>query len=592
MVVALYTTHLEALGRFLKIYGQTNHNEGLAIEAAIQKVVQMHAPRSDAVRAAGDSAISKGEVCLSRYSDGQYYRCEVIDWMAQDNVLVHFIDYGNDEMISTKDMLSLKAHKGMSEADYLLNAVAQAKEYILAAYWNTHWTDQALAEIRSMVVNATVATEMFSSVRDFVFINISIVEHGIADLANYLIDRGIGQVIDLRSQREQLMLIVDGLQEKGDGPSAYMANVLSMHSKHEVMVSHVQDGPFLFYVQLKKENQSLEEMMRELQRLRLREFPTDILIGMACLVRHEMVVYRGLISQIGPTSVVVSLVDYGRRVVVSYASIFEMPGQYLKLKVFAIRSTIAGYRKLDRYNKEIKDRFREIVMGPEGCHITIKVTPLEGSSTMQYCEVFQGTDTVVYNELLRLQTKSFELGQNEPVPNGFEGPVKITWCHSPARLYVRLVRKEEEYQKLAVLLNDYYEGETRPALTEIRIGAICALKANKQWYRTEILDIKKADDGQKTLIVNFIDVGRDVEVGLTVMKRLNYDICQVPPMALECSLYQVNVENCPGTVAQFVRAINLDKYPNRVYTMRVSKRTLCKQMRFNTQLLSPPADLQ
>lgn len=571
MVVPLFTTHVEAIGRFLKIYGQTNQNEGIAIEAAIQKVLRDH---PDAQKCAGDHLIAVGSLCLSKYSDGLYYRCKVIDHEAQDNVLVHFIDYGNDEIISMKDMIDLTTIAG-AEVEYLLKAAAQAKEYVLAGYWNTNWNESALTEIRGLIVNEVVQTECFSSVRDYIFINIAIAEREIADLSNYLIEtRNIGQVIDLRSQRELLMLIVDGLEAKdmNMGQMAYTSNTLNQHSKYEVMVSHVQDGPFLFSIQLKKELPDLETMMKELQRLRLREFPTDILIGMACLVRAD-VIYRGLVTLMGPTSVVVCLVDYGRTVTVSYNHLYEIPAQYLKRKIFAIKSTITGYKKLDRYNKQLKERFREIVMGPEGCNLTIRVTPLEGSPSLHYCEVYLGTGVNVYDELMKVQTKFLELAINEPVPNGFDGEAKITWCYSPARFYVRLVRKEEEYQKLAIQLNEFFEGsgnpDGRPALTEIRIGAICALKGKRQWYRTEIKDIKKTDDGQRTLIVNLIDVGRDVEVGLTILKRLNYDFCQIPPLALECALCKVNVEENPGTVNQFLQAINLQQYPDRVYVMKV-----------------------
>lgn len=574
MVVPLFATHVEAIGRFLKIYGQTNHNEGIAIEGAIQKVIKSYTPTNDRFLGSGDNSIKIGDICLSKYSDGSYYRCKVIGHEAQDNVLVHFIDYGNDEIISLKDMISLTSSSS-SEAEYLLTAVAQAKEYVLAAYWNTNWTEKVLSEIRSMLMNEVVETEMFSSVRDYIFINIAIPEHGIPDLSNHLIERGDGQVIDLRSQREQLMLIVDGIDQKFEGPMAYTSNTLNMHSSYEVMISHVQDGPFLFSVQLKKETPEMESMMRELQSLRLQEFPTDMLVGMACLVRTD-VVYRGLITQLGPSTVVVCLVDYGRTVVAPYHNLHAIPARYLKRKIFAIRSSITNYKKLDRYNKQIKDHFREVVMGPEGCNLTVKVTPLEGSALMHYCEVFV-SGVNIFDELLQLQTKNFELACNEPVPNGFVGQVRITWCSSPARLYVRLLRKEEDYQKLAILLNEYFDGEHRPALTEIRIGAICALKGKKQWYRTEILDIKKTDDGQKTLIVNLIDVGRDVEVGLTVLKRLTYDLCQIPPLALECALYNVNVEENPGSVAQFVRAINLEEHPNRVYTMKVSPWETCPE---------------
>lgn len=570
-MVPLFATHVEAIGRFLKIYGQSNHNEGIAIEAAIQKVAKSHVPSPGI-----EDLIKTGDICLSKYSDGAYYRCKVMDHQARDNVLVHFIDYGNDESISMKDMISLKSIMGtIPEAEYLLKAVAQAKEYVLAAFWNGQWTEQSLAEIRLLIVNEVVQTEMFSSVRDYIFINIAMAERGITDLSQYLIEqRGVGQVIDLRSQREQLMLIVDGLEEKTEGPVAYLSNTLSMHLSYEVMVSHVQDGPFLFYVQLKKENAELEALMKELQKVRLSEFPTDIQNGMACLVCIDAIIYRGMITQIGPTSVVVCLVDYGRSVTVAYQNLYGIPTRYTKQKVFAIRSSISGYKKLDRYNRQLKERFREIVMGPEGCNLTIKVTPLEGSAFIHYCELFFSGGASVFEEMLKLQTKYFELAINEPIPNCFNGEVKVTWCYSPARVYVRLLRKEEEYQRLALALNEFFEGgagDCRPALTEIRIGAICALKANRQWFRTEIMDIKKTEDGQKTVIVNFIDVGRDVEVPLTVLKRLNYDFCQIPPLSLECTLYNVRLDEKPGAAAQFVGAINLEQHPNRVYMMKVSR---------------------
>lgn len=570
----MFTTHVEAIGRFLKVYGQTNQNEGVAIEGAIRDIVQKKKVGGSPDLTTLRSTIKVGALCLSKYTDGQYYRCKVIDHEAQDNLLVHFIDYGNDEIISMKDMHSL-TDRADPNVEYLLTVSPQAKEYVLAGYWNTHWTEQALAEIRGLIVNEVVKMECYSSVRDYILINIIIEERSIPDLSQYLIEqRGMGQVIDLRSQRELLMLVVDGLEERdlNMGQVAYTANTLNQHSRYEVIVSHVQDGPFLFCVQLKREQPELKSMMDELQRVPLREFPTDVLIGMPCLVRKDFV-YRGLVTLMAATSVVVTLIDFGRTVTVSYNHLYEIPPQFLRQKVFAIRSTIAGYKKLDRYNKQLKERFFELVTGPQASNLTINVTPLEGSPSLHFCELFLDAGENVFDEMMKVQTKFLELAENEPVPNGYQGQVKITWCHSPARFFVRMLRKESEYQRLAILINEYFEGGTnRQSLSEIRIGAICAIKAKEQWYRAEILDIKKTEEGQRTVIVNMVDIGRDVEIGLTVLKRLNYDLCQIPPLSLECALHKVNVTENPGTVAQFNRAIDLQKHPERVYLMKVCPR--------------------
>lgn len=571
MVVPLFATHVEAIGRFLKIYGQTNHNEGLSIEAAILALVQSSPQKVD-MQLLRDR-VQVGSLCLSRYNDGQFYRCKVIDQVAADQILVHFIDYGNDEILSIKDMLTLEDRRGDTNADFLLSVAPQAKEYVLAGYWNTHWTEEALAEIRGLVVNEVVKVECYSSVRDLIFINIAIEERGIQDLSQYLIEqRDIGQVIDLRSQRELLMLVVDGLEEEDQQQLShvvYTSNTLNMHSRYDVAVSHVQDGPFLFCVQLKRELAELDRLMAELQRVQLRQSPTDVLVGMACLVRKDRV-YRGLVTLMGPSSVVVCLVDFGRSVTVSYQHLFEIPAQFLRQKVFAIRSSIAGHKKLDRHNQEMKLRFADLVTGPAATNLTIKVTPLEGTSALHYCDVFSDTQNV-FDDLLKLQTRSFVLGENEPIPSGYVGPVRVTACHSPARFFVRHLRKEEEYQRLAVVLNEYFqEANNRPALSEIRIGAICALKTGSQWHRAEILDIKKTEDGKRTVIVNLVDVGRDVEIGLTLLKRLNFDLAQVPPLAIECSLHRVKVEDNPGVVAQFARAIDAQRHPERVFTLKVS----------------------
>jgi hypothetical protein len=56
-----------------------------------------------------DSFPVKGEVIAARYSDGNWYRGEVIELKSDNRILVHFVDYGNTNVVNVCDICSLPA---------------------------------------------------------------------------------------------------------------------------------------------------------------------------------------------------------------------------------------------------------------------------------------------------------------------------------------------------------------------------------------------------------------------------------------------------------------------------------------------------
>jgi hypothetical protein len=79
-------------------------------------------------------------------------------------------------------------------------------------------------------------------------------------------------------------------------PAAFKSNVLPFQSV-KVRISHVENGPFLFYVQLESLESDYQQLFGKLQRTELRpERPSSI--GMPVLVRRDKQILRAAVAKL------------------------------------------------------------------------------------------------------------------------------------------------------------------------------------------------------------------------------------------------------------------------------------------------------
>lgn len=547
-MLTLLITHVDTLGTLVKIVGQINLRKRDSIEEAIESHLS--------ARSEVPKTLRIGELCLARYPlDGHFYRSSVVDHVGDGLITVRFIDYGNAEDIKMEDIRTMNNR-------FLQDEKPLANSYILASVWSPEWTENNLNAIRDHFINCTVEVDCLYKVRDYDFVTLRM--DGIPDLAQYLIETmDVGQRIEFKSQRDILISFTDGLEQTqtGQGRTAFTATCLSINTEYEVLCSYVQDGPFLFCIQLSHELAELDRMMAKMNELtQLTQMQDTMSQGRPCLVRYRNRNNRALITSVGAATCTVSLVDYGNTVTVPQQQIFEIPARFLNRKIFSIRATISGHKQLDRTNSLIKERFMEMVtsrMEP----IRVRVVPLEGSPSVHYCE-FLGKDNV-YDELFRLQVRPLELAEAEPIPSRYVGPVRITFIHTVKRFYVIFEDKLRLRSQLADELCQHCEEDARP-MTEIRNGAICAAMWQGKWFRAEIRDIRTTTDHAVCVLVNLIDDGRDIEIPVGELKGLNYHFSKIPPIVFECSLYGLQADGDLTTI--FRKAIELE---NKIYQIKV-----------------------
>lgn len=168
-------------------------------------------------------------------------------------------------------------------------------------------------------------------------------------------------------------------------PAAFKTNVLAFQSVKKVRVSHVENGAFMFYVQLESLDGEFQEMFGKLQRSELHFFKSrPSTIGMACLARHDKKIYRAAIAkcpQNPSQDFIVNFVDFGFSAAVKFDNIFHIPEEFLNQFTFAMPFSLIGVNanEIKVLEKEVAFYFKQLT---ENRVMTLKCVPSNGELTL------------------------------------------------------------------------------------------------------------------------------------------------------------------------------------------------------------------
>ena len=119
----IFVTHMNADGRLLRIFGQTDKKTMISVESLMQQLTPRFAR---GIGAPGPESLATGIVCCAMF-ENQYYRARIVSPHEHDRVVVQFLDYGNYEILYPRDIRLLDA---IPEAQQLQLVPPLATEYI------------------------------------------------------------------------------------------------------------------------------------------------------------------------------------------------------------------------------------------------------------------------------------------------------------------------------------------------------------------------------------------------------------------------------------------------------------------------------
>lgn len=626
----LYVTHVDGEGHFLKISGQLDQPSSLMIESLFESACEN---LEKGVGSVSPAAIHEGIICAAKYKDGTYYRAKIINTtnLATGLVGVHFIDYGNKDIISLSTIRFLDSYDPM-----FLQLRGQATDYYLSRIMHPSgkWEEPLILKLQSLLCYTEYPVTVDVQTRSLPLIS---VQFKGTDLSTHLVSNRLGVALPIVKQ-EVLLLQMSGENQQvpnwqtafssNESPSytehvpffinqnfpsnpasamrlqqnvalpfngtvpppslisqrllvtnnkatrnpvnlrppvrqpqqvapannavpvtpptpptaaavaskpgspkkstTYKSRLLEVNSQHKVFVSFAEEGPELFAVQLVTDAKKLQDMMDDINRRPHSSLAEPPMIGTVCLGRMsgDRIICRAIVMNLSGSQCKLFFVDFGDTEMVSYYDIFDIPEEYVKPNVFAMRFCLSGVKKLEK-GPHLNETFKQLVNGKV---LTLRVVSPEGPPLIQYGELYLDNKNVLDLLLANMKDK-LQFKWMGMLPLGTRQSVLVSYVDSCIKFYVQLSDKIDELNAVMDAVKVHCENSSPPG--ELPVGAACCARFpdDDNWYRARIRESRG-----KKVVVAYVDYGNEQEIEISDLRTISPDLIKLPAQALKCAL--------------------------------------------------------
>jgi hypothetical protein len=630
--VEIFVTCIENDGPLLKLWAQLDRTQATTVERLILQL------RDQFERGLGiPSAVDVGQLCCARYNDGVYYRARVTGPadLSLGQVTVHFIDYGNSEVVSLSDVRSLEENA----LAVLASVSDQATDFFLAGVLPLTgvWDENSLAFIRQALCYEELKSLVVAQIGNKRLIRVF---YNNEDFAQILIASKIGVSIAIHAQQALIQayyglnsamplfagftvpppsrMLLNHLRGQvltvppppairmecnsqhvlGNVPSfretarIFTTPVLELNSEHMVYVSYVEDGPLSFTVQLQATEGTLSTVMDEMNKSLPVPFTQPLMPGSVCLGRcmEDQTLCRAVVLNVLDDKCKLYYVDFGNSEVVPYSAIFELPKQFVIPEVTALHFGLAGLKNVT-ISEDIKSYFKELVAEKL---LRLRVVPPEGPPIKQYGELhLNGTDVL---ELLIQKMKERQILCNFPVMSvpqvGTRDAVKVSYVINASNFYVQLEANAEALKSVMLAVEAVCTGVAPLQESQLQVGFSCCAQYSEdgKWYRAKILSVSSS-----SVEVVYVDYGNTDCVSLSSVKCIDPSLVKIlNAQAIPCCLcgFQDNVNEHLAakfeeiTLDKTLTMVVMDKLPNDVVLVELYDDCLGSHVNVGAHLLS------
>ncbi|XP_050584863.1 maternal protein tudor isoform X2 [Bombus affinis] len=566
----IFVTHIEPCHTFLRIWGQIDKNSATCVERMILPLVEQFTRRQNCVKTQSDS-LRINALCCAKFQNEGYYRARIKHINNIDNtVLLHFIDYGNLELLPIQEIHLLDDIPG-SESLQSFPPVAFQFTLMHLLPVNDHWSNEVIESIQKtlryneykIVIHTITNTDNFIKlvyndedfsemlIRRFIAKKATLLEmyssRGITDPELLLYEKNLGSLHSAENEVQEFQqndCSCCAAQQKHMQHASvqetlvFKSRVLDVSSKHDVYVSFVEDGPHKFSVQLQSTTQILHILMRDINNHPLEPLQEPPLPGSVCLGRYtrDKVLCRAVVMSVMENKCKLYYVDFGHTEVLPYTDIFKLPPHFINPRVLSIRFTLSGVHELS-VTATMKEYFKQVLAGKL---LVLHVCPPEGPPLVQYGELYDNGKNI--KDLLRqafpppLMLKSINCFTYQTPKSLFVGDivnVYVSFVESYKKFFVRL---EDYVPSLELVMNnlaDFCKTAPTLSLAELKVGLPCAALYDNHWYRARILNI----NGDKIRVL-YVDYGNEETVTLKSLRSIRADLVKIlPAQAIKCTLH-------------------------------------------------------
>lgn len=523
----LFITHVETDGPLLKIWGQIDRNAATCVERMILPLSEKFAQGLGAPNSS--YSLPPNVICCARFQNDGYYRAKICNVQPSGNVLVHFIDYGNFEVLPPT---AIRLLDNIPSAASLHGLPPLALEFVLANVLpvNGIWDPETIESIKQSLRYADLKGILHSVVGSHRLLKLC---YNNEDFGELLVSKNLAVSVTLqemfaatrqppRQHGTQFPREVRAQVPAGSYPHrpqvntyaepatrsnaavqedwrssqhrqppphvpealVFKSRVLDVGSVHDVYVSFVEDGPLKFSVQVKSTAAILSELMTNINKYPTAPLQEPPLPGSVCLGRYSLdkVLCRAVVMAVMEHKCKVYYVDFGHTEVLPYSDIFQLPPQYINPRVLSIRFTLSGLKDLD-ITEPIKEYFKKIVSGKP---LVLQVRPPEGPPLIQYGDLYDGGINI--RDLLkeRCSTVAVPVFYQEPLvlKPGFKDIVHVSYVESCTKFFIQLDSRIKSLNSIMACLAEYAQKAPQLEEKRLKVGWPCCASyvEDQQWW--------------------------------------------------------------------------------------------------------------
>ena len=539
-----FVSHFESPSSF---WVQLACNES-ELESLIERLAALY---TDAARLAKlDMPHPKpGQVCCAQFStDQQWYR-GIVDVVDDNGVRVHFVDYGNGELIPPDRVKRLEQE--------FLDIPVQAVHCSLRSISSPTgpvWPDGSTAYFSGIVLDNTVTANFVSeSSLGAWLVNLTCDNK---DVATAMIKEGVavlgtvpdGQVSTGSYAGEKISL---------NRPQNFVSNEIvpvvipelefGEGATMDMYISHVTDTPAEFYCQLAANEASIDELMASVTDFYTENSPPATLeVGAFCVAQYSQnnAWYRAKILKISEEegdnvdqrTVTVQFVDYGNNESVPPSQILGLNQNLGALAQQAVCCSLTDDLSLELSQESLAEF---VSLDLEQLY---RVTITSVLDNGRYVVELRNLDGTVLNESILNTTTS-----PSPTPSSFRHlsyavrstiDVYVSSVTSPTSFHCQPLELTAELENMMTEISETLAKESPPQLESVSEGLSCLAMYSEDegWYRARIESV--SDNGTDRIIAHFVDYGNSETTSLDSLRKCPDRFMREPIQALHCSVFE------------------------------------------------------